>query len=161
MIISSNNKRISYISPGKIGKLHDYRFLKEAFPLDKGWFEDFKVKVDWGYLGIAKDYICQLIRIPHNNKRNLELTELQKTENKLMAAERIGVEHSLAGLKRYRVLSDRLRLHSLDLYDQILGVGAGWWNFYLSDFSWCNKSNIHETNKLSTRFLLCLDSAAK
>ena len=59
-----------------------------------------------------------------------------------MAAERIGVEHSLAGLKRYRVLSDRLRLHSLDLYDQILGVGAGWWNFYLSDFSWCNKSII-------------------
>jgi hypothetical protein len=46
MIISSKNKRISYISPGRIGKLHDYRFLKEAFPPDQGWFEDFKVKVD-------------------------------------------------------------------------------------------------------------------
>ena len=135
MIISSNNKRISYISPGRIGKLHDYRFLQEAFPPAQGWFKDFKVKVDLGYLGIAKDYICQLIRIPHKKKKNLELTEPQQAENKLMAAERIGVEHSLAGLKRYRILSDRLRLPSLDLYDQILGICAGWWNFYLSDFS--------------------------
>ena len=135
MIIFSKNKRISYISPDRIGQWHDYRFLKEAFSPHKGWFEDFKVKVDLGYLGIAKDSICQLIRIRHKKKKNLELTELQTTENKLMAAERIGVEHSLAGLKRYRVWSDRLRLHSLDLYDQILGVCAGWWNFYLSDFS--------------------------
>jgi hypothetical protein len=34
-----------------------------------------------------------------------------------MASERISVEHSLAGLKRYRILSDRLRLHTLNLYD--------------------------------------------
>ena len=132
MIISSENKRIDYISPCRIGKLHDYRFLKETFPPNKGWFEHFKVKVD---LGIAKDYVCQLVRIPHKKKKNMELTEQQKSENKLMASQRITVEHSLAGLKRYRVLSDRLRLHSLNLYDQILGVCAGLWNFYLSDFS--------------------------
>ena len=32
-----------------------------------------------------------------------------------MASERIFVENSIAGLKRYRVLSDRLRNHDIDL----------------------------------------------
>ena len=135
MIISSENKRIDYISRCRIGKLHDYRFLKEVFPPDKGWFEHFNIKVDLGYLGIAKEYICQSISIPHKKKKKMELTEQQKDENKLMASERIGVEHSLAGLKRYRLLSDRLRLHALNLYNQILGVCAGLWNFYLFVFS--------------------------
>lgn len=134
MIISSENKRIGYISRCRIGKLHDYRFLKEEFPPDKNWFEPFNIKVDLGYLGIAKDYICQSISIPHKKKKKMALTEQQKAENKLMASERISVEHSLAGLKRYHLLSARLRLHTLDLYDQILGVCAGVWNFYLFVF---------------------------
>ena len=135
MIISSKNKRIDYISRCRIGKMHDYRFLKEEFPPDTAWFEHFNVKVDLGYSGIAKDYICQYIGIPHKKQRNGELTEQQKAENKLWASERITVEHSLAGLKRYRVLSDRLRLHTLNLYDKIIGLCAGLWNFYLFDFS--------------------------
>jgi hypothetical protein len=112
--------------------LHDYRFLKEEFPPAQGWFENFNVKVDLGFLGIAKDYICQHIMIPHKKKKNMELTELQKTETQLKASEQIVVEHSLAGLKRYRILSDRLRIHVMELSNQIIGVGAGLWNFYLS-----------------------------
>ena len=125
-----------------MGKLHDYRFLKAEFPPDKGWFEPFNIKVDLGYLGIAKDYICQPISIPHKKKKKIELAEQQKDENKSMASQRIRVEHNLAGLKRYRLLSDRLRLHTLNLYDQILGVCAGVWNFYLFVFSWCNRFKI-------------------
>ena len=135
MIISGKNKRIDYISRCKIGKLHDYRFLKEVFPPDKGWFEHFNIKVDLGYLGIAKEYICQHISIPHKKKKGIALNKQQKYENKLMASERINIEHSLAGLKRYRFLSDRLRLHTLDLYEQVLGVCAGVWNFYLFVFA--------------------------
>ena len=55
-----------------------------------------------------------------------------KAENKILASKRIVVEHALAGLKRYRILSDRLRMHDLGFYDVILGVCAGLWNFYLS-----------------------------
>jgi hypothetical protein len=50
-----------------------------------------------------------------------------------MASERIKVEHSIGGLKRYRILSDRLRTHLIDLYDDILWVCAGLWNFYLAN----------------------------
>ena len=47
-------------------------------------------------------------------------------------AQRIVVEHAHAGLKRYRILADRLRMHNFMLYDVVLGVCAGLWNFYLS-----------------------------
>ena len=50
-----------------------------------------------------------------------------------MASERINVEHSIGGIKRYRILSDRLRIHLIDLYDDILSVCAGLWNFYLAN----------------------------
>jgi hypothetical protein len=50
-----------------------------------------------------------------------------------MASVRIKVEHSIGGMKRYRILSDRLRNHLIDLYDDILGACAGPWNFYLAN----------------------------
>ena len=50
-----------------------------------------------------------------------------------MASERIKVEHSIGGLKRYRILSDRLRTHLIDLYDGIIRVCARLWNFYLAN----------------------------
>ncbi len=57
----------------------------------------------------------------------------KKNQNKQFASERIFIEHSISGLKRFRILSDRLRLHDIDLYDDILGVCAGLWNFYLAN----------------------------
>ncbi len=89
--------------------------------------------------------------------KNKPLTELQKDENKPLASGRIHVENSFAvqmvgvyqialvfsgrihvensfaGLKRFRTLSDRLRLHDFVLYDVILGICAGLWNFYLAN----------------------------
>jgi hypothetical protein len=34
-------------------------------------------------------------------------------------------------MKRYRILSERLRVHDVGLYNVILGVCAELWNFYL------------------------------
>ncbi|WP_420825165.1 transposase family protein [Thiospirillum jenense] len=65
--------------------------------------------------------------------KNKLLTSEQKTTNKQLASERIFVEHSIAGLKRFRILSNRLRIHNFDLYDKILGVCAGLWNFNLAN----------------------------
>ncbi|MGH9855567.1 MAG: transposase family protein [Blastocatellia bacterium] len=70
--------------------------------------------------------------IPNKKKKNQELSSEQKSENKLLASERIYVEHAIGGMKRYRILSDRLRVHDIELYDVILGVCAGLWNFYLN-----------------------------
>jgi hypothetical protein len=133
MIISTESREIKYISSCSGGRLHDYRLLKEAFPPDKDWFKNFFIKVDLGYLGIVKDYQCKNIAIPYKKTKNNPLTETQKSENKMMASEKIKVEYSIGGMKRYRILSDRLRIHLIDFYDDILGVCAGLWNFYLAN----------------------------
>jgi len=88
--------------------------------------------VDLGFLGIEKEYVGKEILIPHKKPRKQERTPAQKAENKFLASQRIVVEHAHAGLKRYRILADRLRMHNFVLYDVVLGVCAGLWNFYLS-----------------------------
>ena len=131
MIISSSNKVIKYISKCWVGKTHDYSMLKEEFPPCENWFSDLKVRVDLGYLGFAKNYVCKQLFIPKKASKYYPLTENDKEENKQKAKERIYVEHSICGLKRYRILSDRLRIYDSELYDDLLEICAGLWNFYL------------------------------
>ena len=109
-----------------------YRIFKEEFPPEQNWFENHRVRVDLGFQGMADDYVCKELNIPNKKKKKEELTPEQKEENKLLAGERIFVEQALGGMKRYRILSDRLRIHDLNLYNEILGVCAGLWNFYLT-----------------------------
>lgn len=106
--------------------------LLEEFPPEENWFEEFRVQVDLGFFGIEKDYACKELSIPHKKPKKKELATEQKVENKLLASKRVRVEHALAGLKRYRILSDRLRMQDFKFYDVILGICAGLWNFYLS-----------------------------
>ena len=106
--------------------------FKEEFPPEQDWFTDFRVRVDLGFLGFAEDYLCKELLIPHKKPPKQELTQTQKEENKLLASKRIVVEHAIAGMKRYRILVDRLRMQDLKLYDDLLGVCAGLWNFYLN-----------------------------
>lgn len=133
MLITTQDRIIKYLSYSHEGKQHDYRILKEIFKPGENWFKKFKLNVDLGYLGIKKDYESIDIAIPHKKSKYQPLTDNQKNENKDMASERIKVEHSIGGMKRYRILSDRLRTHLIDFYDDVLGVCAGLWNFYLSN----------------------------
>ena len=130
--MSNSSTRILYLRECWVGKTHDYRMFELEFPPEKDWFVNFRVRVDLGFLGIKKDYKCKEVLIPHKKPKKQGLTPEQKAENKVLASERVVVEHSIAGLKRYRILSDRLRMHDLDLYNITLGVCAGLWNFRLS-----------------------------
>jgi DDE superfamily endonuclease len=132
LILSNPERRILFLSDCWVGKTHDYRLLKEEFPPPQDWFTEFEVQVDLGFLGIAKEYGCKELAIPHKKPKQQELTPEQKAENKLLASKRVRVEHSIAGLKRYRILSDRLRMHDLELYNDVLGICAGLWNFCLN-----------------------------
>ena len=106
--------------------------VKEEFPPALNWFEKFKVRLDLGYLGFDKDYVCQAVYLPAKARKTVPLTSQQKAVNRDLASQRIGIEHSIGGLKRYRILSDRLRVHDIEGHDSTLEVCAGLWNFYLS-----------------------------
>lgn len=131
MILSNPQRKVLYVSHCWVGKTHDYRMFKEEFPPEQDWFKNFRVRVDLGFLGLGKDYLCKELLLPHKKKKKQELSPEQKDENKQLASDRIHVEHAIGGMKRYRILSDRLRVHDIELYNVILGVCAGLWNFYL------------------------------
>ena len=131
-MLSNSQREVLYISYSWVGKTHDYRMFKAEFPPEQDWFKNFRVRVDLGFLGLEKDYACKELLLPNKKKKKQELSPEQKQANKLLASERIYVEHAIGGMKRYRILSDRLRVHDVELYNVILGVCAGLWNFYLT-----------------------------
>jgi hypothetical protein len=106
--------------------------VQVEFPPVQPWFERFRLRVDLGVLGMEKDYVCKEILIPPKKPRKQELPPAQKAEHTVLASQRLVVEQAQGGLKRYRILSDRLRMHNFEVYDVVLGVCAGLWNFYLS-----------------------------
>lgn len=103
--------------------------MKTEFPPSKQWFLNFKIRLDLGFIGFETLYKSKELYLPNKKPRKQELTEEQKAENKEQASERVTIEHSIGGLKRYRFLSDRLRAHDVQLYDLVLGICAGLWNF--------------------------------
>lgn len=90
------------------------------------------MRLDLGFLGFAKDCVCLKVSIPIKKPKGKGLTDEQREINTKQASERITVEHSIGGLKRYRILEDRLRLHNLNPYNDVLGVCTGLWNFSLN-----------------------------
>ena len=100
MTLSTPARKLLYLSPCWVGKTHDYRMFQVEFPPAQPWFERFRLRVDLGFLGIAKDYVGKELLIPHQNPRKQELTPAQKAENQVLASQRIVVEHAHAGWKR-------------------------------------------------------------
>ncbi|TDB67299.1 transposase family protein, partial [Arundinibacter roseus] len=115
------------------GKTHDYTILKEELSPLLNWFKNLDVYLDLGYLGFAKDYCCKSIFMPSKSKKSSPLTEDQRHFNRQLSSQRVGIEHSIGGMKRYRIISDRIRAHNLDNHDSALEACAGLWNFYLSN----------------------------
>ena len=83
------------------------------------------VRVDSGLQGFANTYASSKLFLPTKKLRGESLTNNNKFRNTQQARRRVVVEHSIGGLKRYRILSDRLRMHSLDQFDIALEVCAG------------------------------------
>lgn len=134
---SKNDGKILFLSYCFVGKCQDYGMLKKDFPPGKGWFKKFKVRVDLGYTGFDKDYEFGQLFLPAKNYARRPLTKDQKRSNREMSRQCVAIEphrrtDTISRLKRYRVLSDRLRMHDFAKYDDILEVCAGLWNFYLT-----------------------------
>ena len=111
--------------------MHDFTLLKKQLPPDKAWFSGLTVRLDSGFQGFAKTYVCAKLFLPTKKSKGKCLTKNQKFRNTQQARKRVVIEHSIGGLKRYRILADRLRMHNLNQFDTIVEVCAGLWNFCL------------------------------
>jgi hypothetical protein len=112
-------------------------FYRIVFPLELSWFKQKIIRMDLGFQGFKDLYRCKKVYIPHKKKRcakgkSNDLNEGQKGQNKEQAGQRIKIEHSIGGMKRYRILSHRLVIKSITTMNCIVGICAGLWNLLLS-----------------------------
>lgn len=132
LIISTMDTYVHYVSKIYSGRQHDFSILKQEFNPSENWFENFEVRLDLAYIGFDKEYPNSIPYIPNKNYRKNPLTQIQKDKNREFASKRIKIEHSIAGIKRYEIISAQSRLKDEDLYDKILAICAGLWNFYIT-----------------------------
>jgi hypothetical protein len=90
------------------GRVHDYSLLKRSRVMERLPKEVIK-RVDLGYQGIETDYPDHVVVIPHKKPPKQNLTPAQKRSNRKKAKKRIVVEHTLAHMKQFQVLSQTYR----------------------------------------------------
>ena len=112
--------------------MYDFALLKKQFPPNEPWFSGLTVRLDSSFQGFDKTYTSSKLFLPTKKPRGGNLTKNSKFRNTQQAHKRVVEEHSIGGLKRYCILSDRLRMHNLDQFDTALEVCAGLCNFCLT-----------------------------
>lgn len=130
IIISNENRKVLMLSETKAGKQHDYSIGKEeeVFSyIPKG----VAVWVDLGFQGIKTDYPFLIVVIPHKKPPHGELSEELKAENRIIAGIRIIAEHTIAGIKRLKAVTDPYRNHKPSVADKFILLACGIWNFHL------------------------------
>lgn len=130
LIVSDEHKRILALTQTKPGARQDYYRFKQS-GLGHVIPDDVAVWVDLGFLGIAKDYPDLQVMMPHKSSKNQPLTPDQKAKNRLISALRICVEHAIAGIKRFRCLTDPYRNKGVVLADKFMLIACGLWNYHL------------------------------
>ena len=80
--------------------------------------------IDKGYDGVQKDYPDACIYQPFKARRGHPLTEEQRAYNRHLSRYRIVVEHAMAQLNRFQVLSQVFR-HAREHHSQVVRVVAG------------------------------------
>lgn len=137
-MISSLRHQILFLGYTVWGSQHDYGLFKTEFPPELEWFAHFKIWIDLGYLGFADDYQTLQLHIPIKKPRKSKanptptLANEQKAHNRAVSQTRIVIEHVLASVKHWRILTSKFRNHRPHLVDNVIWAAAGLHNFLLT-----------------------------
>jgi hypothetical protein len=73
---------------------------------------------------------------PKKKPRGGELTPPEKATNRRISSIRIRIEHAIGGVKRYRIVKDKIRLLKDGIRDPIMETCCGLHNFRLQYRPW-------------------------
>ena len=135
-IISDEDKEIRYLGPTVEGKKHDYGSFNDEFPTEPPPGipppqEDMRFWTDLGYIGIENEYPWLNTIMPKKKPKGGELTEDEKSVNKMISGIRIKVEHAIGGVKRFGIVSDVFRNKTDNFDDKVMEISCGLWNYHL------------------------------
>jgi hypothetical protein len=70
--------------------------------------------------------------LPKKSTKKHILTDVEKSDNKVISGIRIVIEHAIGGMKRLRCMSDIYRNRTPKMDDKFALLSAGIWNLHLS-----------------------------
>ena len=122
---------VEYLSPTHAGKWHDKSIADDEsyhLPADSTLYQDM------GFQGFTVATVT--IQQPTKKPRGGELTPEQKEENRRIASERMRIEHAICGVKRCRIVKDKIRYWQDTIRDMVMEIACGLHNFRLRFRPW-------------------------
>lgn len=118
--------RILYLSDTFEGSIHDKKICDEE-SLEE--IENIEVWQDTGYQGFNPENATMVQ--PVKKKKGINLTTEQKDQNRSKSKKRVYIEHTIRGIKIYRIISERLRNLMYDFKDKVMETVCGLHNFVI------------------------------
>ena len=123
LLLVSEQNRVLYLSATVEGSLHDKALADE---MELEFLPGQDLLADLGFVGYKPKGTQPCL--PVKKLPNQELSELDKQYNQLLASIRVKVEHVMAGVKRVRIVKDKIRLKTEQVRDQVMLIACGMHN---------------------------------
>ena len=120
VISDKRTRKIKVLSPTCEGKKHDKKLADEQ---DLAYPSGSKLWKDTGFQGYEPDNV-QTFQ-PKKKAKGGELTPQEKERNAAISSERIAVEHSIGGVKVYRIVHDVFRNMRQGFDDLVMETACG------------------------------------
>lgn len=129
LIVDSQTSEIVQVAFAS-GKTHDFALFQQH---GTDFAPDLHFYADSGYEGLDK--LFPNAYTPYKKPKKSALTDFQKLANRALSSLRVGVEHAIRSLKKFRILSAvyRNRRNRLDLRLQII---ASFHNFCIKNINY-------------------------
>lgn len=111
---------LHYLSPTESGRMHDKK-LADEYPLHLP--AGSVLRPDLGFLGHYPPGV--VVEMPHKKPPKGVLTFSQQLYNHLLSALRVVIEHVHSGIKRLRMVQDKVRLRGDWFRDTVMVVACG------------------------------------
>ena len=130
-LITNENCKVVLLTPSFEGRHHDKRIadiVGYCLPPGSTLYQD------TGFQGFAPPNI-NIIQ-PKKKPKGRERTDEEKENNRKIASIRIRIEHVISGIKRYRIVQDKLRNWKKGFSDLVMETCCGLHNFRLNFRPW-------------------------
>lgn len=118
LAITDERANVLFVSESEYGSVHD----KTLWDRITFKFKDKNLLADLGFVGIEKNN--PNVIVPYKKTKNRELTALQKEINQKISAVRVRIEHAFCGIKRLKIIRNKIRLRTYEVRDQVFRIAV-------------------------------------
>lgn len=130
-VIVVGRRKVLWCSPTLPARWHDKKVAERA---RLRLSEDIHLLGDNGFAGLEAGQAG--VVTPWKRRRGRRLHWRHRRFNRLLSKHRIGVEHTLASVKRLRILRDEFRNRRPGMVDEVMGIGCTLHNFRCERRHW-------------------------